>query len=152
MVATIAPTGTPFELWAEGFNGLTNPDPTLDFDNGGLATAIEWVLAGDPTNRADDAGIAPTIDRTSDPDGKLLFIYRRSAEPYADGNTSIIVEYGNELAGWTAASHQGTGATDITISEVPNGFGSGIARVSVALPQTLAAGGTLFVRLKVESR
>ena len=148
-VAGTPPIGTPFDLWAESFPGLTNPDPTLDFDGGGLATALEWVLGGDPTDPADDATIIPTIDSTSDPDGKLLFIFRRTAEAAADENTTITVEYGSDLAGWTAATHEGTGAGDITITEEADGFAAGIDRVTVALPASLAGDGRLFVRLNV---
>jgi hypothetical protein len=147
--ATITPTGTPFELWAEDFAGLTDSNPALDFDKGGLATSIEWVLGGDPATGNDDAGLAPTLDTTSDPDGKVLYVFRRSTEAAADANTSITVQYGNTLNGWTNAVHQGTGPNDITISEAPNGFGGGIDKVTVALPASLAGGGKLFARLKV---
>jgi hypothetical protein len=147
--ATITPTGTPFELWAEDFAGLTDTNSALDFDKGGLATGVEWVLGGDPTTGSDDAGLAPTLDTTSDPDGKVLFVFRRSPDAAADANTSITVQYGNTLNGWTNAIHQGTGPNDITISEVPNGFGGGIDKVTAALPSNLAADGNLFARLKV---
>ena len=144
------PVGTPFDTWSAGFPGLTDTDPTLDFDGGGLATALEWVFGGDPTDPSDDAGLVPTIDATSDPDGKLLFTFRRNIDAENDADTTIIVEYGNDLAGWTAATHQGEGAEDITLSVVPDGFGPGIDAVTVALPQGLAADGKLFVRLNVE--
>ncbi len=142
----------PFETWAAGpwAGTLTDADPTLDFDGGGLATALEWVLGGDPTDAADDAGIMPTIDSTSDPDGKLLFVFRRNAAAAADPDTTILVEYGNDLAGWTAATHEGNGPDDITITEVADGFGTGIDQVTVALPTSLTSTGRLFARLSVE--
>ncbi len=145
------PVGTPYGTWADQFPALTDPDPTLDFDGGGLATALEWVLGGDPTDPSDDATIIPTIDAISDPDGKLLFTFRRTAEAAADENTTITVEYGNDLVGWTTATHQGNGVGDITVTEEPDGFAPGIDRVTVALPATTAdASGKLFARLQVE--
>jgi len=142
-------SGTPFDDWADGFTGLTDPNPALDFDDGGLATALEWVLGGDPTDASDDATIIPTIDNTSDPDGKLLFTFRRNVDAAEDENTTIIVEYGTDLAGWTAVGHEGFGPDDITVTEEDDAYATGIDRVTVALPSSLATTGKLFVRLNV---
>jgi hypothetical protein len=57
------------------------------------------------------------------------------------------VEHGGGLTDWAAAIHQGTGAEQITITEVP--AETGFSQVTVALPANLAAAGQLFVRLKV---
>ncbi|MFZ9938032.1 MAG: beta strand repeat-containing protein, partial [Luteolibacter sp.] len=95
-------SGSPYTTWAGGFSGLTDPNPSLDFDAGGLATALEWVLGGDPTNGADDAGISPTMDNTTDPEF-FIFTYRRADAAAADASTAIKVEYGSDLAGWTEA-------------------------------------------------
>jgi hypothetical protein len=141
-------TATGFATWAATFPTLTNITASYDFDNGGLETGIEWVLGGNPTSGADDAGLAPTIDRTTDPNGKLLFIFRRTTAAGGDANSSINVEFGSNLDGWTTAVHQGTGANQITITAETNGFGAGIDKVTVALPASLAASGKLFARLK----
>jgi len=143
---------TPYQNWAgsTSFAGtLTDPDPALDFDGGSLATGIEWVLGGDPTDPGDDAGLAPTLDNTSDPDGKLLFIFRRSAAANDDPNTTIVVEFGSDLDGWTTAEHQGAGPDDITITALPDPSDPGIDIVTVALPPNRAAAGKLFARLRV---
>jgi len=143
----------PYDIWAGGpWSGtLTDASAALDFDGGGLATGLEWVLGGDPTDGGDDAGLMPTIDATGDPDGKLLFVYRRSADAATDENTTIVVEYGSDLSGWNTAVHGGSGPNDITISEVADGFGEGIDQVTVALPASLATTtGKLFARLNVE--
>jgi alpha-galactosidase len=136
-------TGTPFSAT------LSDTNPALDFDRGGLDTGIEWVLGGDPTRGTDDAGLAPVVDTTNGPGGKILFVYRRSAAAAADAQTTIAVEYGGLLPGWTTAVHQGSGADDITITEQSNGFGPDVDKVTVALPGRLATHGKLFVRLKV---
>ncbi len=139
----------PFDDWADLYPALTNRNPALDFDGGSLPTGIEWVVGGDPSDGSDDAGLLPTIDTTTDPDGKLLFTFRRTVAAGGDDNTTIAVEYGSDLAGWSTAVHEGTGPDDITVSEQANGFGTGIDKVTVALPPSLAAAGKLFVRLNV---
>ncbi len=139
------PVGTPFDDWAGDFPGLTDPDPTLDFDGGGLATALEWVLGGDPTNSADDTTILPTLDASSDPDGKVLFKFPRRVAAAEDENTTIIVEYGSDLTGWLAAVDQVNG---VSYSEDDTEH-EGIKMITVALPPTFANDGKLFVRLNV---
>lgn len=147
--ATIAPVGGPFDLWAEGFADLTDSQPALDFDNGGLPTALEWVLGGDPTDATDDGGLAPGIDTASDPGGKVLFSFRRRVAARDDEATTIVVQYGNNLAGWTTAIHQGNGAGDITVTAIPDPEAPAFEMVTVALPPILAETGNLFVRLGV---
>ncbi|MFZ9937627.1 MAG: DUF6288 domain-containing protein, partial [Luteolibacter sp.] len=95
---------SPYQSWAGGAfaSTLTDPGPALDLDAGGLATALEWVLGGDPSDGGDDAGIAPTCDNTTDPEF-FIFTYRRADPAAADANTAIKVEYGSDLAGWTEA-------------------------------------------------
>jgi hypothetical protein len=136
----------PYGDWADDFPGLTNSAAALDFDGGGLATGIEWVAGGNPSIGTDDAGLAPTIDM-SNPDGKLRFSFRRTTAAKNDTNTTIAAQYGSDLAGWTNAVHQGTGANQITITETTSG--PGLEIVTVALPPGLAANGKLFVRLHV---
>jgi hypothetical protein len=95
-------------------------------------------------------GIMPTLDTTSDPEGKLLFTFRRRAEAGQDEGTTLFVEYGSDLVGWSVVQHQGAGPTQTTITELPDGFGPGVDRVTVAIPQNQAEQGKLFARLKVE--
>jgi hypothetical protein len=135
----------PYGTWAGGFAGLTNPEPSLDFDKGGLPTGIEWVVGGDPADGADDAGLAPGIDTTSSP-GNALFVFRRADEAAADANTAIMVEYGSELQGWTEAQDTVDG---VGIAVEDDGFGAGIDKVTVTLPAALAVGGELYARLNV---
>jgi len=144
IITVVSPTvpGTPFGDWAAGFPSLTNTDPALDFDNGGLATALEWVLGGDPTDPSDDATILPTIDATSNPDF-FIFTFNRRDQSHADPNTTIAVEYGSDLVGWTTA---GAGP-DIVITETDLGA---VDQVEVKIRRTLVTGGSMFARLKVE--
>jgi alpha-galactosidase len=138
--------GNPYDDWAAGpFAGtLSDPSIDLDFDGGGLATGLEWVLGGDPTDGSDDAEIAPTIDNTSDPDFFIL-TYRRADDANADANTAIKVEYGSALGAWTEA----VAGPDIVITPTDNGAGAGIDLVEVKIRRTLAVNGKLFTRLNV---
>jgi hypothetical protein len=140
------PPGGAYGDWADNYPALTDTDPARDFDGGSLATGIEWVVGGNPGVGSDDAGLAPTLDTTTDPDGKLLFTFRRTAAAKNDTNTVIAVQYGGNLAGWAKAVHQGTGPNQITITATPNGPDE---IVTVALPPSLAGNGKLFVRLNV---
>ena len=124
---------------------LTDTNPALDFDGGGLPTGIEWVVKGDPTNGADDASVTPTLDNTTDPNN-FLFVFRRAKAAGDDPNTTISVEYGSNLSGWHNTIDNGP-ADGVTTSVVTDGFGSGIDKVTVAIPRSL--GDQLFARLKV---
>ena len=138
-----------FGTWANGAfsNGvLGNKDAAFDFDGGGLATGIEWVVGGDPTTATDDAAKAPTCDTTSDP-AYLTFTYRRSDAANTDANTAIKVQYCTNLGDWTNA----VAGPDIIINEYDNFHGSnpGIDKVEVRIKRTPALENKLFTRLNV---
>lgn len=137
--------GDPYDDWADDFAGLADPESSLDFDKGGLATGIEWVTGGDPTISGDDAGFAPTFDNTTDP-ADLLFTFRRRDAAAADPGTSIVVQYGNDLVGWTTAQN---GVNGVTIDDSTD-LGGGFHQVKVSIPRSLAGlTGRLFARLSV---
>ena len=144
---TDAITNFGYLSWTAGpfLKTLTDTNPAHDPDGGGLATGIEWVVKGDPTNPSDDASVTPTFDNTSDP-SNFLFVFRRAAAAAADTNTTISVEYGSDLSGWRNTIDNGV-ADGVTTSVVTNG--SGIDKVTVAIPRALASGSKLFARLKV---
>jgi len=135
----------PYYDWANDYVTLTDTDPTLDFDKGGLPTGIEWVLDGDPTDGSDDGGIAPTGTPTAG--GGLVFVFRRSDAANDDSNTAISVDYGSNLDGWTAANPPGDGTTMV---EEDDYYGTGVDRVTVTIPGSKAANGRLFARLRVD--
>jgi len=129
--------------WADGFlPGLTDSDPAIDFDGGSLETGVEYVLAGDPTDASDDLTVAPTSTYTGT---ALEFDYRRSDVANDDPSTTIEVEYGSDLSGWTTAQD---GVADVSITVNDDFYGAGIDQVVVSLPDSLAAG-KLFARLSV---
>jgi hypothetical protein len=142
-------TSITFDAWADvAFsNGtLNNKDATFDFDGGGLATGIEWVVGGDPTTGTDDAANAPTCDVTNDP-AYLTFTYRRSDAAHTDANTDIQVQYCTDLGVWIDA----VAGPDIVITEFDNFYETdpGIDKVEVKIKLTPEFGNKLFTRLKV---
>jgi len=144
--AATVPSGPGYGAWVSGpFAGaLTNPSASLDFDGGGLATGIEWVVGGDPTLASDDAGKAPAFNN-SDPNN-FVFTYRRRDAAAADPKTAIAVEYGTSFSGWITA---GNGVAGVTINDtvVPE---PGFRTVVVSIPKALAGPeGKLFARLNV---
>lgn len=139
------PGGSPYDTWAAGFAGLSDPSPGVDFDSGGLPTGVEWVVGGDPTDPADDAGLAPTIDTNSSP-GNALVVFRQTDAAGADSNTTIGVEYSTDGEIWTPAD-PGNDGSSINLEE--DGFDVGVDKVTVTLPGSFAFDGKLFARLSV---
>lgn len=137
-------SGTPYQFWTGAFYDLTDPDFNTDFDAGGLETGIEWVVGGDPSNPADDAGNAPTFDDTDPNNFKLVFKRRDAAA--ADSDTTILVEYGMDLSGWrNTIDHGATDGVTTNAVDLLDGF----HEVTVSIPKALAADGKLFARLRV---
>lgn len=138
--------------WADFYFDLLDTDPTLDYDGGGLETGIEYVVGGDPSIASDDNGLTPT--GVVDASGNLIFTFRRSDLANEDPNTDIIVEYGSDLTGWTAAEDGVDGVTvtvndDAFVSDYP-GDPSTVDEVIVTLPASLANGDKIFARLRAE--
>jgi hypothetical protein len=139
--ASATPIGaaSSYETWAsESAQGLSvgvNAGPLDDPDRDGVSNLIEFALGGMPTNSS----------QLILPKGKLVgsnwvFEYERSDVSLAAATTQV-VEYGNDLIGWTAVTIPATSVGIVTITQ-----GSPSDRVEVALP-----GGSKqqFVRLKV---
>ncbi len=138
----IAPSSG-YAVWAAGYAGLNDSDPSIDFDLGGLDTGIEYVVGGDPTDPSDDATRAPT---TSVVGTDLVFEFRRTSQANEDPNANISVQYSSDLAGWTKAED---GVNGVIIAE-NLGFYDGDDQVVVTLPATLATGSKIFARLNVD--
>ncbi len=141
---TSAGSANPYTLWVDEFTNLTDSSFPLDFDNGGLSTGVEYVVGGDPTLGSDDASLAPSAVNTGT---TLEFTFRRTDLANEDANTTITVEYGSDLLGWTTAAD---GVDGIVITETDNFYEEGVDQVIVSLPAALATDGKIFARLNVE--
>jgi hypothetical protein len=127
-----------YETWAtNGAQSLTlgvNDSPTADPDGDGISNLMEFALGGAPM--ASSAAILPTF---TNPGAAWVFEYNRSDA--AQSTTTQIVEYGNNLSGWTPVTIPASSAGMVEITP-----GSPSDRVKVTIPNQ---GNQIFVRLKV---
>ena len=130
-----------FAAWIGGFAGLVGTEEDDDPDGDALPNGIEYVVGGLP-NVNDAADLAPILD-TSDPD-HVRFIYRLSALAKEDTDLTVEVLYGDELSGWTVATHD-PGGTGVTISMTPM---NAYDLYTVSIPRSLAPNARLFMRLR----
>ena len=137
---TITTIQSRYDAWSGG--AAFSADANSDSVNNGMA----WVL-GALNPSANAIGLLPTFDNTTDPD-YFIYTYRRSDAAFADPNTTIAVQYGSALTGWTTAVHDGT---NIIITPTDNAYGvsPGVDKVEVKIKRTLAVGSKLFARLNL---
>jgi hypothetical protein len=127
-----------YETWStSGTQGLTlgvNDSPLDDPDYDGFSNLMEFALGGAPM--VSSQALQPTLIKAA---GDWVFEYNRSDA--SQSTTTQVVEYGNNLSGWTPVLIL---ATSTGIVEITHGSLSD--RVKVTIP----SGGTqTFVRLKV---
>ncbi len=138
----------PFNTWATTTNGLSgaNAAAGADPDNDGINNAIEFVIGGQP-NPANANSMSSALLPTSTLDSSnLIFTYRRTDLSMTEPGIGINVEYGSDLNGWHTAVN-GTGGVAITVTN--DGFDTGVDKVEVSIPRSLAVGFSLFARLNV---
>lgn len=142
--AQVSPAaGLPYDIWVAGYslsggNALTN----IDYESDGLPNAVEFVLGGNPT--VDDSStIRPTYNFSA---GNFEYDFRRADVSNVSQGYVGDVYYSTDLVNWTKAVN---GVSGIVISAQNDFYGAGVDKVSVQLPNSLAAGGQLFVRLGV---
>ena len=129
----------PFDAWAaDSAQGLTagvNNGPLDDPDRDGISNLLEFALGGAPM--VSSRTILPTLTSNGN---NWLFEYNRSDLSISPATTQV-VEYGSDLAGWTAVTIPATSAGSVTITG-----SSPSHHVTVTIPSPGAKG---FVRLKV---
>jgi hypothetical protein len=131
---------TGYASWAGGATFIA------DSNNDRVPNGLAWVLgAATPSVRA--TGLLPVGDGTTDPD-YYIYTYRRSDAAFADPQTSIVAQYGSDLAGWTNAVHD---STNIIITTADNFYATspGVDKVEVKVKRILGANSRVFVRLRV---
>jgi autotransporter-associated beta strand protein len=133
--------GTTYDAF-ESANGISGAGENTDSDGDGIPNGIEFVIGGDPSGPDSDSSVLlPTasVDATN-----LTFVFRRTD---ASAGFDPVVEYSSTLAGWTVAEG---GVAGVLITEDNNFHGTGTDRVTVVIPRALAAGSTLFARLRID--
>jgi autotransporter-associated beta strand protein len=145
LVSTGAVT-SPFVNWAATTHGLTGADALAgadpDFD--GYNNLAEFVLGGEPNPAnpgANTDAIAPTVAASG---SNHVFSFRRTQLAMTQPGISVAYEYGSALTGWTTAVD---GVSGISIVVTANGYGAGIDRVDVSIPDALGVGSKLFARM-----
>ena len=127
-----------YESWASnGAQGLTvgvNDAPSDDPDHDGYSNLMEFALGGAPM--ISSQALQPTLTK---PVSDWVFEYNRSDA--AQSTTTQVVEYGNNLSGWTPVIIPASSSGIVTITP-----GSPSDRVKVTIPDQ---GSSTFVRLKV---
>jgi autotransporter-associated beta strand protein len=137
---TVTVVVTPFETWAldlaQGLTYNVNDGSLHDPDSDGINNLMEFVLGGHPLMPSS----APLPTASQDSSEAWIFEYERSngSKPPA---TTQIVQYGNDLVGWTSVPIPLSSEGSVTITS-----GNTSDHVSVVIPDT---GISLFVRLKV---
>ncbi|MCE9608702.1 MAG: Ig-like domain repeat protein [Chthoniobacter sp.] len=136
VTVTIAPS--PFTAWAsdpaQGLTAGVNDGPLDDPDHDALSNLLEFTLGGAPM--VSSRAIQPTLTLVG---GNCVFAYERS--DIAQSSTTQVVEYGDDLVGWTAVPIPLTSAGPVTITP-----GSPSDHVTVTIPNP---GPKTFFRLKV---
>ncbi|RYD44787.1 MAG: hypothetical protein EOP85_09270, partial [Verrucomicrobiaceae bacterium] len=141
---TVTPV-SPFATWT-GTKGLTgeNALATADPDNDGYSNLLEFILGGEPnpaTAGANTNALAPTVTSGA---GSHTFSFRRTALSSTQAGLVSRYEYGSTLNGWTPVVD---GENGISVTPSLNGYGDGIDRVDITIPDTLSNDGKIFVRL-----
>ena len=136
MTLTIEPA---FTTWAasatQGLTAGVNDGPLQDPDNDGNVNLLEFVLGGAPL--VSSQAILPKLVKTG---GVWTFEYYRSDISLSPATVQV-VEYGNDLIGWTPITIPTTSAGSVVITP-----GSPAYYIAVTLP---SLGGKVLVRLKV---
>jgi autotransporter-associated beta strand protein len=136
---TVTAALTSFETWAaDPAQGLTtgvNDGPLDDPDFDGFSNLLEFVLGGEPM--VSSQAIRPNLTQTG---GVWVFSYQRSVASRPPGTTQI-VEYGDNLSGWTQVIIPLESEANTTI--IPQGQTD---RVELMLP---TQGTKCYARLKV---
>lgn len=136
---TVTLSSSPYADWAanptQGLTTGVNDGPLMDPDHDGINNLMEFALGGAPI--VSSQAILPKLTK---PGGTWVFEYDRSdlALPPA---TTQVVEYGNNLSGWTPITIPSTSAAAVTITP-----GTPSDHVSVTIPNL---GNQTFVRLRV---
>ncbi|WP_193212477.1 autotransporter-associated beta strand repeat-containing protein [Luteolibacter marinus] len=127
-----------YATWAAD-KGLTlaNDAPEFDAEPDGIENMLEYILGGDPL--AADPGILPVSSLTAT---DYVFTFSRSDESEAD--TTVVFQYGSDLAGWTDVPVGETSAGPVAVAE--NGGLPDTITVTIARSESID--GKLFGRLQ----
>ena len=127
-----------FATWAldpaQGLTAGVNDGPLQDPDHDGISNLLEFVLRTAPMTPSTTA--LPAIQQDG---GQWTFEYNRNDDSLPPGTTQV-VQYGDDLSGWTDIIIPATSSGAVTITP-----GMPTDHVRVVIPNS---GGKVFARLK----
>lgn len=132
-------TITPYDYWAASHAPIGNADD--DYDNDGVANAIEFVLGGDQSTR--DLARLPAVSRAG---SNMTFSFIRDQQSVAS-NLIVTIEVGTNLTTWPDVFTVGSDTTSSTERVTVSNNGDGTDTVTLTVPATPGVGH--FARLKV---
>lgn len=134
---TLTKSSGGFDTWVGGFGSLPGDKRGSldDYDADGLPNLLEYVLGGNPT--VSDGGTIVPASAISG--GNLVFSYNRFDDSL--GDTTQVVQYGNDLVGWTDIPIGAMGVGMVAIMDH-----GATDTVTVTIPMS---GTKMFARLKV---
>lgn len=132
---------TGFDSWITGF-GLAEADrgALSDPDTDGFGNLLEYVLGGNPS--VANHTLAPQGQRDGN---QFVFTFTRSDVALDAGDVSILLEYGNNLTGWTPVT---VPAGDAVVSGVTFDATDGTPNDSIIATIPTSGATEFFVRLK----
>ena len=115
MMAMLPPAlGSAYDIWAadpaQGLTAGVNDGPNDDPDKDGIVNLMEFALGGNPMSAA--SSILPTLAK---PATTWVFAYDRSVASRPPATTQV-VEYGDDLSGWTELAIPSGSAANVTIT------------------------------------
>lgn len=137
--------GNAYDSWTAS-KGLAGADALqgADPDKDGIVNALEFVLGGEPNPANPGSNSTALLPKASLTSTDLVFTFRRNDTANTMPGMVIATQYGSTLTGWTTAQH---GTDGVTITVTDDGFGTGVDKVDVSIPKSLATGSKLFARL-----
>ncbi len=129
-----------YDLWS---SALANPAFDFDSDSDGLDNGLEWILGGEPTQN-DVPSVLPVV--TGNATTGITLTFTREEDSISE--TTLTLEYGNDLSGWTPVVIDQDGGSFANGVEVTINEGPSPDEVTVIIPASNESGGKLFARLK----
>jgi autotransporter-associated beta strand protein len=145
---SIKVAGNPYLAFVAVIAVVADRDPQDDPDADGISNGVEFVIGGNPA-AVSNTDLLPTqtlvtADLGAGSTDYLKFTFRRTdvSAYLAPG-----VEYDTDLVGtWTPATN---GVSGVVVQTADDAFATGVDRVDVFIPRSIAVDGKLFARLNV---
>ena len=136
---------SPFAAWISGISGVPagqtgfGDDPNKD----GVANGLAWILLGGVPMVNSRASLPVATNKAG-----TLALEFSCLKPDQLGSVTLELQYGNDLGTWQAAAVPGVNTTINNVVFTITGYDTTHNHVLAQIPQSAAAGGKLFGRLR----